>query len=72
MKKRVLSIFLVLVMVLCLAPVTTFATVIWTDVNSISDLVSAFENGGNIKLTCDLTFPDSQFKNYQIVYCLHK
>ena len=51
MRKKLLSIFLVLIMVLCLAPVTAFATVIWTDVNSISDLVSAFENGGIITNT---------------------
>ena len=56
MKKKVLSVFLVLVMLLCLVPVTALATDTWTEVSTEEALLSALENGGNIRLKNDINY----------------
>ena len=58
MRKKVLSIFLALVMVLCLVPVTALATDTWTEVSTEEALLSALENGGNIRLKNDISILD--------------
>ena len=58
MRKKVLSVFLALVMVLCLVPVTALATDTWTEVSTEEALLSALENGGNIRLKNDISILD--------------
>ena len=58
MRKRLLSIFLVLVMVLCLAPMTVFADNTPTSVATEAALREALRNGESVKLAADITLTD--------------
>ena len=50
MRKRVFSVFLALVMTLCLVPMTALATDTWTEVSDDEAFIDALKNGGHIKL----------------------
>ena len=60
MKKSILAILLALVMVASLLPFGALADDTWAEVNSAEALTTALQNGGNIKLTADITVDSQQ------------
>ena len=60
MKKSILAILLALVMVASLLPFGALADDTWTEVNSADALTTALQNGGNIKLTADISVATKQ------------
>ena len=60
MKKSILAILLALVMVASLLPFGALADDTWAEVNSAEALTTALQNGGNIKLTADISVATKQ------------
>ena len=60
MKKSILALLLAVLMVASLLPFGALADDTWTEVNSAEALTTALQNGGNIKLTADITVDSQQ------------
>ena len=60
MKKSILALLLAVLMVASLLPFGALADDTWTEVDSVDALTTALQNGGNIKLTADITVDSQQ------------